>query len=82
MGGGGVALLECTHVRGRAAADYHGGMEELQGGDSEDEGNMGPGALAPEAMYLLAISKAGEVRKITTSLSLFSLCQLDNVPPK
>lgn len=48
MGGGGVALLECTHIPAPPV------------GEEDKEGEEG--AMAPEGMYLLAVSKAGEVR--------------------
>lgn len=58
MGGGGVALLECTHVPAALHEEEEGGEGRIGG----KEGAGGAEGLAADAMYLLAVSKAGEVR--------------------
>ena len=53
-GGGGIALLECTHLPTHPPTPLN-----LEEEEEEEEG--GGGGVEPEHMYLMAISKAGEV---------------------
>ena len=62
LGGGGIALLECTHIKAPSPTITIDDDEVGDGRREREAEGVAAGPITPETMYLLAITKAGDVR--------------------